>query len=530
MTSRLAGLTGATLETAPVRLPRLRLVAERAATARPRSESGSSAPRRSGARGGRCTATTTGACSARCSTARRRSSRAPPICPPARRRTTPSSSRAPTCSPTRSRGSSSRSSSRRSARRATRARARSRHSPTAIARGRRPRSASSSTAPSSRTTSSPTSAFATLRTSGRIELARLELGGLQPVEEGTREKVLARAGGVRARASARSAPRRLDSASHERPAYVVRQRCVPKHRSISWRSCPTVNASPTSEPTFVLCVESGIYEVMAVRAIESLRTFGGSFADCDVLVMTSRLGPPLARSTRNEFAKLGVRTCFRPRLRHDWFPWMGKVWAAIDGERLAATETVAFVDCDVLFLREPTHLSLPPEAVIAIGYPDHGLVGTTGRAPATKPHGSAPARRSASRSTISLGSIPATARSEFASMSTRASSSFGKAPASRRSGWNALSSSSSTARTSGPGGSISMTRSRSVSRSFAFVSASHRFPTRTTLGSTPRSRRHGTVRTSARSGSCTTTTSSTLRTGVRRSRGSRRLIPRSQRG
>jgi hypothetical protein len=139
-----------------------------------------------------------------------------------------------------------------------------------------------------------------------------------------------------------------------------------------------VNASPTSEPTFVLCVESGIYEVMAVRAIASLRTFGGSFADCDVLVMTSRLGPPLARSTRNEFAKLGVRTCFRPRLRHDWFPWMGKVWTAIDGERLAATETVAFVDCDVLFLREPTHLSLPPEAVIAIGYPDHGLVGTAG--------------------------------------------------------------------------------------------------------------------------------------------------------
>lgn len=32
--------------------------------------------------------------------------------------------------------------------------------------------------------------FRTLRVSGRIELARLELGGLQPVEKGTREKVL----------------------------------------------------------------------------------------------------------------------------------------------------------------------------------------------------------------------------------------------------------------------------------------------------------------------------------------------------
>ena len=32
--------------------------------------------------------------------------------------------------------------------------------------------------------------FLTVRMSGRVELARLELGGLQPVLEGTREKVL----------------------------------------------------------------------------------------------------------------------------------------------------------------------------------------------------------------------------------------------------------------------------------------------------------------------------------------------------
>jgi hypothetical protein len=32
--------------------------------------------------------------------------------------------------------------------------------------------------------------FTTVRTAGRVELTRLELGGLQPVEQGTREKVL----------------------------------------------------------------------------------------------------------------------------------------------------------------------------------------------------------------------------------------------------------------------------------------------------------------------------------------------------
>ena len=34
--------------------------------------------------------------------------------------------------------------------------------------------------------------FLPVRAKGRVELARLELGGLQPAEEGTREKVLAR--------------------------------------------------------------------------------------------------------------------------------------------------------------------------------------------------------------------------------------------------------------------------------------------------------------------------------------------------
>ena len=32
--------------------------------------------------------------------------------------------------------------------------------------------------------------FLPVRTHGRVELARLELGGLQPVAEGTREKVM----------------------------------------------------------------------------------------------------------------------------------------------------------------------------------------------------------------------------------------------------------------------------------------------------------------------------------------------------
>ena len=140
----------------------------------------------------------------------------------------------------------------------------------------------------------------------------------------------------------------------------------------------SVLSSKTGTPTFVLCVESGIYESMAVRAVESLRRYGGRFAESDVLALTSRLGPPLASSTRTDLADLEVRTVFRPHLRRGWFPWMGKVWAAREGERLAATDTVAYVDCDVLFLAEPTELLLAPETVIAAAHPDNGIVGTTG--------------------------------------------------------------------------------------------------------------------------------------------------------
>ena len=76
--------------------------------------------------------------------------------------------------------------------------------------------------------------FVSVRAKGRVELARLELGGLQPVEEGTREKVLARrAGGVHARTRAAAALvdlRREDAGPAERRSYSVRVVYDPRSR------------------------------------------------------------------------------------------------------------------------------------------------------------------------------------------------------------------------------------------------------------------------------------------------------------
>ena len=189
MTSRLAGLTGATLETAPSvcqtcvwwqsrgnREPEKRKWIERA-----EEEWGA---------GGRSTATTTAASSGRCSTARPRSSRAPPDLPAG-----PPSDDAVlvTCAylltdtqpwVEQSLFLAAIGEARDKGARALEAFAYRYREGTSAAdrflvhRTVFPRDFLADFG------------FRTVRSAGRIELARLDLGGLQPVEEGAREKVL----------------------------------------------------------------------------------------------------------------------------------------------------------------------------------------------------------------------------------------------------------------------------------------------------------------------------------------------------
>ena len=135
MAPRLTGLTKLTLETAPTVCHECiwwrRASATSTRTAGWRRSSWTSAP------GAPSTTTPTAGCSVRCSTARRKRSRARRSCPAGRRPTTRSSSRARTSSSRRARGCCSRSSWRRSARRAIAVRASSRRSRIAIRRASR---------------------------------------------------------------------------------------------------------------------------------------------------------------------------------------------------------------------------------------------------------------------------------------------------------------------------------------------------------------------------------------------------------
>ena len=56
---------------------------------------------------------------------------------------------------------------------------------------------------------------------------------------------------------------------------------------------------------FVACVESGQLEAQTVRLAESIRRFGGSFADSEILAVTARFGPPLASDVGSPAAAAG---------------------------------------------------------------------------------------------------------------------------------------------------------------------------------------------------------------------------------
>ena len=189
---RVAGLTGATLETAPSVCHELRVVAVACGGREPDKrrwiEQGGG---RSGAPGGRSTTTTTGGCSARCSTARSALFPRAASCRPARPR---DDAVLVTCAylvdrstpvgdavalPGRDRRGEG----------PGRGGARGVRLPLPGGRVGRT-SASSSTARSSRATSWPTSASRPCARRAAVELARLELGGLVPVLEGKRAKVL----------------------------------------------------------------------------------------------------------------------------------------------------------------------------------------------------------------------------------------------------------------------------------------------------------------------------------------------------
>jgi hypothetical protein len=58
--------------------------------------------------------------------------------------------------------------------------------------------------------------------------------------------------------------------------------------------------------TFTTGVEAGPIETMTLRLVESLRRWGGTYADAPFIAVKPRPGPPLRKKTLREFDRLGV--------------------------------------------------------------------------------------------------------------------------------------------------------------------------------------------------------------------------------
>jgi hypothetical protein len=136
---------------------------------------------------------------------------------------------------------------------------------------------------------------------------------------------------------------------------------------------------PPADPvTFVCCIESGPLEGMTLRLAESLRRWGGAFARCPVLAVQPRFGPPLTRSTRRELERLGVDFVkHSARNGHPWFCFLNKPHALVAAEERATTPLVAWLDGDVLVIREPAELALADDVDFAACAFDRNI-GSTG--------------------------------------------------------------------------------------------------------------------------------------------------------
>lgn len=134
----------------------------------------------------------------------------------------------------------------------------------------------------------------------------------------------------------------------------------------------------TPDLSFVCCVEAGPLEEQTIRMIESLRRFGGRFADCPVIVVKPRFGPSLLQSTRQKFQELSAEFLDASR-RHkfSWFRFVNKPLGLLAAEKVCKSEMICWLDSDILILDEPNGLELGDDIDFAASCSDKEM-GTTG--------------------------------------------------------------------------------------------------------------------------------------------------------
>jgi len=132
---------------------------------------------------------------------------------------------------------------------------------------------------------------------------------------------------------------------------------------------------------FVCCVESGYLESQTVRMVESLRKYGGRFANAPVVAVSPRSGPPLSKVSRALLKSHGVDHISRRGVdQYAWFNFYNKPLALVYAEEHLQTELVGFLDSDLLIVNEPEKLQIAADEDFLAFPVECKEMGTTGSA------------------------------------------------------------------------------------------------------------------------------------------------------
>ncbi|MEM1391922.1 MAG: hypothetical protein AAF757_09410 [Cyanobacteria bacterium P01_D01_bin.116] len=138
--------------------------------------------------------------------------------------------------------------------------------------------------------------------------------------------------------------------------------------------------------TFVCCIESGSLELQTIRMIESLRRWGGKFANVPVYAVSPRFSPPIAKSTRLALKKFQVEhLSFQTKNKYSWYKFLNKPLSLAAVEKIANTELIGWLDSDLIVVDEPCELDLSESESVTACASDKN-VGTSGLGDPNEPY------------------------------------------------------------------------------------------------------------------------------------------------
>jgi hypothetical protein len=134
-----------------------------------------------------------------------------------------------------------------------------------------------------------------------------------------------------------------------------------------------------AELAFLICVESGRLESEALLLVESLRRWGGAWAEAPVYAFAPRPGSEPERRTVDALAAMGTTYVDEPLVaRFAEMPTFNKVAVSAWAERELDHETLVFTDTDSVFLGEPAELAAG-DWVAAMRPVDRRIAGSKGK-------------------------------------------------------------------------------------------------------------------------------------------------------